>query len=270
MHATIEPRQVRRRSFLNETNKQALCLLAPAGGPLDGFQNVIYDRERYQSLLSEAQRLRGRVYLDDGAISADDLDSQQCYVVKDDSLSWHILLRDSTGLVVAVSRMLFFSHSNGPVPIDKLHAAQLIERTSELVRAKYLCALQQFASPSCDCAPYFVECGGLAIASEMRASRNTSIFLSTYWALSRFIGAARGVGAATERNSSADILRRFGGFSIPTQNGGSIEPFYDSVYDCMMELQGFASDILDPTLEPTVQDIQEFLPKMIVFVSSDK
>ena len=211
---TIEPRQVRRRSFLNETNKQTLCLLAPVGAPLAGFQNVIHDTDQYQNLLSETQRLRGQVYLDDGAISNDDLDSQQRYVVKDDSLSWHILLRNADCQVVGVSRMRLFPHKDGPAPFDQLHAVSIIERAPESVRDSYRNILHQYVMDAYEKVPYFIECGGLALLPEARLSRGVVLLISSICAMSRFQGGGLGVAAATERNGFSSILRRSFGFVI--------------------------------------------------------
>lgn len=66
-----------RRPVLARLGGSTLSVVAPrSSATVPGrFRTVVSDRDRRELTLSRVQRFRGRVYLDDGAIPADALDS---------------------------------------------------------------------------------------------------------------------------------------------------------------------------------------------------
>src|SRR6266851_5568720 len=70
------------------------------------FSNVEANGSHYARLLAEMQRLRGRIYLSDGAISPTDLAPDGRHVLTVDERSWHILTMDGHGKVSGCLRFL--------------------------------------------------------------------------------------------------------------------------------------------------------------------
>src|ERR1035438_2542373 len=82
-------------------------LLSPPGVPLRGaFRQVDDDAVWRQELLSDMQRLRGRVYLQDGAISEQDLTADGRHVQLIDEESWHLLILNPHDRVMGCTRYL--------------------------------------------------------------------------------------------------------------------------------------------------------------------
>ena len=82
-------------------------LLAPRDSVLPGaFHSAYRDTEEHRSYLEEAQRLRGRLYLADGAIEAWQLTSSGRHLHPADPPSFHLLSLDEVGRVAACTRYL--------------------------------------------------------------------------------------------------------------------------------------------------------------------
>jgi hypothetical protein len=253
------------RSLYSPRDCLQLCLLAPSLSHLpDGFANVRQQADVYDRLLTDAQRLRGRIYQAEGAISAEAMDAWDRYVCPQDTDAWHILLRDGCGHVRGAMRITFF-RTAATVPIERLHAFDLVQRAPDPVRQEYSDALQSFLNDALLEKPFFFEAGGLVLDTEVRNSRRSTVLTAANWSLCRALAGARGVGAATQRHGSAGILRRFGGFDLPTRSGGVLLPFFDSCYQCEMKVLGFCSDRLHPCLEETVTDIQDAFATMPIY-----
>src|ERR1035438_5900811 len=88
----------------SSTDRQFI-LLAPSGAPLRGlFRHVDDDAEWHQELIADMQRLRGRIYLKDGAISEKELSSSGRHIQAIDAECWHLLIVKSNGFVVGCTR----------------------------------------------------------------------------------------------------------------------------------------------------------------------
>src|SRR6478609_699989 len=75
----------------NSTHRQ-LVILAPSGATVpQTFSNVDVDASRHQELLSGMQKLRGNIYLKDGAIEQEHLSSDGRHMLSADDNSWHLL-----------------------------------------------------------------------------------------------------------------------------------------------------------------------------------
>ena len=96
----------------SESARRHQVILAPAASAFlnPEFRNVHYEPEWYEQILGEVQRLRGRVYLHDGAIQQEQLSADGRHISPVDSLSWHIVTLDERGLVVACARL----HEHAP------------------------------------------------------------------------------------------------------------------------------------------------------------
>jgi hypothetical protein len=77
-----------------------LVVLAPSGSVPKFFRNVP-SGSAYDDLLEELQRLRGQVYLEDGAIVEEQLDNGRHRTPEDDR-AWHLLIISEHRVVACV------------------------------------------------------------------------------------------------------------------------------------------------------------------------
>src|SRR5690242_1808240 len=89
-------------------------LLAPKP---QSFFNLNIDPERHAEMLVQAQKLRGRIYVEEGAIAPTELRRDGRHYMASDEESWHILTLDSEGKVSGCAR--FLMHEN-TVAFDRL------------------------------------------------------------------------------------------------------------------------------------------------------
>ena len=69
-----------------------LMLLAPSEAHVPGsFPAVDVNPKRHEEILAQLQRLRGSVYLHDGAITSDELSSDGRHILGIDGGSWHVV-----------------------------------------------------------------------------------------------------------------------------------------------------------------------------------
>src|SRR5688572_4818581 len=89
------------------TRNRSYVLLAPAMAIVPAnFLQTAEDPERHARLLNEMQRLRGRVYLQDGAIGPSDVTPDGRHRSPFDKNSWHLLSLSVSGQVVGCVRLL--------------------------------------------------------------------------------------------------------------------------------------------------------------------
>lgn len=208
-------------------------MLAPTdGGVVDKQVNAC----RHRMLLAAVQRFRAQTYLADGAITPDQLTSDQRHDMAVDHKSWHLITLTSNDRVLACMRL---TQHTGSVSYDNLQlsceAAQDSSFTSNL-RA----AVDQDLSNIHIRRRSVVELGGWAVAEEVRRSMEAMRMLIASFAWSRLMGGCIGFGVATVRNGSAAILRRIGGESLYL-NGEAIPPYFDHKYGCEMHPLRFDS-----------------------------
>jgi len=209
----------------------------------------------HRRLLAEAQRLRGRIYLADGAIDAHQLTENGLHVQAADQRSFHLLSLNSEGRVVACTRYL--PHAN-TIEFGRLTLAQsplttngrsrpLLERAvgRELVRARNL-------------GYGYVEMGGWALTEELRGSTEAVRMVVAIYALARILGGALGISTVTKRHASASILRRLGGAPL-SAGAEELSPYYDPNYNCEMEILRFDSDCPSKNYESAVRRSQDAL-----------
>src|SRR5438128_9993907 len=94
-----------------DTGQTRLLLLAPRHADVPpAFLNLQFDRPRHERLLAGIQRLRGGVYLRDGAIERRELSDDGRHCLGIDKDSWHLLTLDRSGAVCACVR--YRAHPN--------------------------------------------------------------------------------------------------------------------------------------------------------------
>src|ERR1700683_721731 len=91
----------------DSTSNRRFVLLAPAGvAPRGAFRHVEGDPGWRQELMADMQRLRGRIYVQDGAITPDELTSDGRHEQPIDEESWHLLVLSVSGRVLGCTRYL--------------------------------------------------------------------------------------------------------------------------------------------------------------------
>ena len=82
------------------SSHQQLIVLAPQGSHIPSrFRNVVVDPQRHADILADMQRMRGRIYLDDGAVARWKLDTDHRHSTPADHESWHLVTLDDQGSV---------------------------------------------------------------------------------------------------------------------------------------------------------------------------
>jgi hypothetical protein len=205
-------------------------------------------------MLARLQRLRGSVYLEDGAITEADLTSDGRHVSPVDEQAWHVLAVEAGGHVRGCARYL--AHD------QDVSFSDLVIRNSALAqnldwRAKLKRAVEADVALARARGMAYVEVGGWAIhPSVRRGTEALRIALGTY-ALSRRLGGCIGLTTATLRHHSATTLQKIGG-SFLSLAGTPIPTYFDPQYQCEMAILRFQSDQAAPRFESWIDclDIQ--------------
>jgi hypothetical protein len=228
-----------------------LVLLAPPDTFIPRrFENMQCSAVRYDELLASLQRLRGRLYLADGAIMPGQLTAGRRHRLPGDEQAWHVLALDEFGEVAGCSRYL--AHPN-TIPFHKLSVRGAALATSlewgELFRAAVAAEIEQARRRGVA----YVEVGGWALSPKMRRTREALRIALATFGLARALGGCIGITTATRRHCSADILRRMGGRSLHIDRV-DLPAYYDRQYGCDMEVLRFDSIQANPRVDSWVND----------------
>lgn len=232
--------------------RDRLVLLAPSAAAVPAvFRNVEVDPARHTGILAQIQRLRGLVYLEDGAILPSQLTPDGRHAQSMDAPSWHIASCEPDGEVIGCAR--YRTHAPGIRPeelaiwrsaaVNHPHRVRELRATIEedIARARR----RQIG---------FVEVGGWAIAAHRRFSTEAmQVALSTF-ALARGVGGCIGLTTATVRNCSSKILRKIGG-RLLEPGGVPLRAYYDPQYGCEMELLRFDSTLPNPRYDAWIEQL---------------
>jgi hypothetical protein len=240
-------------------NSRSLIFLAPAGTRLRRTSfKAQRDGSRHESLKAEMQRLRGRVYLQDGAITPAELSGDR-HILPVDDACWHLLVCEN-GEVLGCTR--FLQHRSG-TRFDDLRISESALASSDLWGGRLRAAVEQDLRDAADTGFSYVEVGGWAIAEKIRCTAECLRSVLAVYAWSRLVGGAIGVSTATERNGSASILRRLGGNSL-RWNNSEIPDYYDPRYDCRMHMLRYDSRSPAPRYEVLIKGIERALASIPV------
>jgi hypothetical protein len=218
--------------------EERLVLIAPRQSAIGWFfQDVRVDPVRRRRLLHTMQRLRGRVYLDDGAIDPEDLSPDGRHRTPEDDKSWHLLMLDPRG---RVSACVWYLEHAATAAFEHLRARhtplaghqqwggrlwRAVESELEIARAHQL---------------RYAEVGGWAVSADSRCTSEGLLLALAAYSLGRIGNGTLGMTTATVRHASATILRRLGGSPLET-DGETIPPYFDPRYKCQMEMLRFDS-----------------------------
>lgn len=218
-----------------ESIDKRLVILAPPKAPMSrSFGNLIVDGSRRAELLSELQRLRGKVYLNDGALHRGQLSADARHETPEDERSWHLVMTGDDG---RISGCIWYLEHERQLALEQLRAGRCALARDQTWADRLRAAVSQETGRARQERIGYAEVGGWAVDSQARLADCLMLILGTY-GLSQTIGGALVIATATARHSSARILRRMGGSSFEA-NGYTVPSYYDPQYDCEMELLRF-------------------------------
>jgi hypothetical protein len=220
----------------------SLMLLAPRHAPVpNAFRTVEVDSDRHEHFTMAIQRLRGSVYMEDGAISQAHLSPDGRHIQDADQHSWHVLSVDEDGNVCACARYRPHAEEVRPEDLGVWQAALAQDPhwqstlrnaiANEIDRARRLGVA-------------YVEVGGWAVSRLRRGTTHAFETAVSSYALASGLGGCIGITTATVRHCSSRILRKLGGHSLQAA-GVQIPSYFDPRYGCEMEILGFDSRSLN-------------------------
>jgi len=223
-------------ALLGDFGNRSVILLAPSNRDrTTRFRNVWSDNSLHDQLQAEMQRLRGRIYLGDGAIRPGDLSIDGRHSTLADDQSWHLLLLDEKGNIAGCAR--YRVHPPLARFEDLGVATSALARSTQWASAFRTAVEEELRGARKLGFPY-VEMGGWAIAEHFRGTRHFLLSVLASYAFVRLIPGAFAICPATERNGSAAVLRRMGGrlFEMSTT---PIPAYFDARYGCQMQMLRF-------------------------------
>jgi len=231
-------------------------LLAPAGAWLPkSFTQIVQDQSLYTNVLNGVQKLRGRVYLEDGAIDWSELTPDGRFIQPIDDQAWHLVRLDASGDVCGCAR---YRNHPSDVRFLELNVSRTPLSRSVEWAGRLRTAVESEIAFANRMRVDYVEVGGWALAPELRCtSEALRIALGTF-SLARLLGGCIGITTATARHCSASILRRIGGQPLMTQ-GTEIPDYFDPRFDCEMEILRFDSARPNPRFERWVEELKVYL-----------
>ena len=236
--------------------EQRLVLLAPSGLAVPNqFKNQSTDALRARRFMNELQRLRGSVYLADGAVQPDQLTPDGRHESEDDRRSWHLVVLTPSG---AISGCSWYLPHPMPRSIDDLRAGRSPVAQLDSVRRTVASEIDRANAEGVQ----FAEVGGWAIAPQQRGSCEGLMMMAVTFGLSRLMGGALGLATATVRHASSTILNRFG-FS-------QLAPYHDEEYGCDMELMRFDTRKSNPKYAALIEEIKERLCRVSVIATGEQ
>lgn len=239
---------------------QRLVLLPPAGVTVPAFfRNLTVDPERRDRQIREMQRLRGGIYLRDGAVQTDQLSPGGLHRTPEDARSWHLLMyKEGRRLSSCAWYMQHEAPSFDQLRVRNCPLRDMPEWSDRLVRA-----VESELTRARREGLGYAELGGWAIASESRCTSEGLLLALATYSLSRILGGALGMTNATVRHASATILKRLGGSPLEA-DGITIPPYFDPRYGCEMELLRFDSRCASPKFSSMIDLVRKRLSNVVV------
>ncbi len=238
------------------TIDERLVLVAPpSSGIPETFDRLLVEPQEHRRLVREVQRMRGSVYLADGALQPHHLSADGLHQAPEDERSWHLLFMNEQNQVTAC---VWFLRHDVDASFENLRV-----RTSPLAHAaewrpKLWFAVEwELARARAEGLAY-AEVGGWAVTKESRCTSEGLLLALAAYSLGRKLGGSLGMTTATVRHSSSTILRRLGGAHLRTRDE-AIPPYYDAKYGCTMEILGFDSRNPSPKYAPLVEMLHQKL-----------
>ena len=245
--------------FSRNFSDKSLVLLAPANAQLKSFHGTISrSASSHENLLAKMQRLRGRIYAEDGAIPESALTTDGRHVSSVDQSSWHLLTLNGEGDVLGCLR---FRQHQQTADFYDLCLRESAMANCQVWGGKLKASISADLCEAREIGFNYVEIGGWALSREIRGTTEALQSVLAIFAWSQALGGALGVSTATERNGSAAILKRLGG--SPMQwDGAALPPYYDERYQCGMEILRFDSRLPSPRYATAIAELRHRIAKL--------
>ena len=253
---------------MNIISSQAQLLILPpseSAAPAV-FKNIDRNGRRHDQLLAEMQRLRGLIYLRDGAIQAAELTSDGRHKLAIDKHSWHILALDAGG---RVSGCLRYLEEKRAARFEDLWIQQSALANCPVWGRKFRRAVEVEMAQARQKRFGFGEVGGWAVGEDRRWTIDPLRMVLTACGLFRLLGGCVGLATATVRHGSAAILRRIGLKPLRADNL-ELPPYYDPHYHCQMEALRFDSDFPNPKYAKAIDELSSQLEGVPVVCREDR
>lgn len=234
---------------------RGFVLLAPGRLYTSLFSDVTVDTWWHRKLIADLQRLRGRIYRQDGAIEPWQLSIDGRHVQAADYKAWHLLTLDADGEVAACTRYLPHHHD---VSFNELTVSHCALGQSEIWGRMLRNAIESELATARQRRCSYVEMGGWAISEGLRCTTEAIRMVLTAYGLARLLGGALGISTVTTRHSSSSILKRIGGEHLAAR-GIELPPYYDPQYKCHMEILRFDSECPNPRYRSPVEECRSLL-----------
>lgn len=239
-------------SFGSRCAFEQMILLAPPSSQTFTVSSQQVDASQHAVFLKEAQRLRGRIYLEDGAVDRRQLSADGRLIHTHDERGWHLLLMNRNGRVAGCARYVVHdddvSFSEFGVATAALaYSPNWSFRLREAVEAQRAKARARGMA--------FAEVGGWVLDEELRFTTAAREIFFNVCGLARLLGGAVAITTATFRHHSSSILRKLGGRGL-VSDGVELPSYYDPQYECEMEILCFDSDYPTPKYVEHVQQCE--------------
>jgi hypothetical protein len=248
------------RFFSTSPGSRKLAVLAPSESAVPGFFAQVHTNpSRYESLLAEMQTLRGRLYLQDGAIEPEQLTDGR-HQLDTDRRSWHLLLLDKDDRVAGCMRYREYPLASRFSAVSASHSAlagcpEWSEKLEAAVESELALSRRMYR-------PY-VEAGGWALTEEIRGTAEALRMALATYALAQSLAGGVAISTVTRRYCSASILRRIGGRSLQ-HDGVELPSYYDPQYKCEMEILRFYHWAPNPRYRVWIREIRSQLRASLV------
>jgi hypothetical protein len=226
------------------------------------FRNITGDGRTRADFLKDLQRLRGQVYLHDGAVTPADLTLDGRHETPEDDRSWHLLMVDRRQRPTACLWYLEHEDASSIEDLRIRTSPPALNGTGQALRASVDMEMRRARAERVA----YSEVGGWASERYDQCCPEGLLLILATFGLSRMMGGALGVTTATVRHSSAAILRRLGLSYFPLGDA-SVPPYYDPKYGCDMELLRFDTRRSHPKYERLVAQLMNQLPDVRVLTS---
>ena len=237
-----------------------LILLAPAKTPGHEFMGSVEAHSvRYEHLVHALQKLRGSVYLDDGAVQLEQLLPDGRHQVPGDEDCWHLIMLNRQG---GLSACVWYHEYENTISADQLRLRECPLAQCSSSRDTFWNAVgSQLARARSD-GLRMAEVGGWAVAKESRHTLEGLLLALAGYSLGRIRGGCLALTTATVRHCSSSILRRLGGIPLEGQ-GRAVPGYYDPRYGCDMEILQFDSRRPNSRYAATIEMLTEKLTNVL-------
>ena len=238
------------------TIEQRLVLVAPPAVVMPrAFQRARVAPDEHRRLVREVQRMRGSVYLEDGAVQRHQLSPEGLHQTPEDERSWHLLFTNDRRQVTACA---WFLQHDVQASFEDLRVRHSPLARGEEWRSKLWYTVESELARARAEGLSYAEVGGWAVTKESRCTSEGLLLALAANSLGRKLGGALGMTTATVRHSSSVILRRLGGAPLQAKRE-DIPPYHDPRYGCTMEILRFDSRQPNRKYAPLVELLQRKL-----------